>query len=47
MCPLGHTLIFIFEKNFLENWKSNDNFFSSRENISKNKKLNVYPKDTH
>ena len=39
--PLRQTLIFIFGKNFIENWKSNDSFFNFRKNISKNKKLNV------
>ena len=36
-------LISIFGKNFLENWKSNDNFFNFQENISKTRKLNVCP----
>ena len=41
MCAVKYTLISIFGKKFLENWKSNDNFFNSRKNISKNRKLNV------
>ena len=41
-----HTLISIFEKKFLENWKGNDNFFNFRENVYKNRKFNVCPKDT-
>ena len=39
--PLRHTLIFIFGKKNFENWKSNNSFFNSQENIFKNKKLNV------
>ena len=39
MCALNS----IFEKRIFENWKSNGSFFNSRKNISKNRKLNVYP----
>ena len=39
MCALNS----IFEKKFLENWKSNGSFFNCRKNISKNRKLNVCP----
>ena len=39
---LGYTLISIFEKIFIENWKNNDSFFNSQKYISKNKKFNTH-----
>ena len=36
MCALGYTIIFIFGKNFLENWKNVGTSFNSRENNFKN-----------
>ena len=39
---LGYTLISIFGKIFIKNWKSNDSFFNSQKYISKNKKFNAH-----